>query len=114
MIKSFEDLIVWQRSRNLVNKVYKTFDGIKDFSFNDQIHRSSISIMSNIAEGSDRNSKLDFRRFLIMARGSANETKSLMYVAKDLGYIPDAEFDAILNEVNEIGKMISGLINKLN
>lgn len=72
-VEKFEDLTVWQDSRNLVNHIYQQFSTLKDWGFRDQIQRASISVMNNIAEGFERNSDKDFRRFLIIAKASCGK-----------------------------------------
>jgi len=95
-IKRFEDLEAWQLSRELTNQIYVlTKDGpiAKDYGFRDQIRRAAVSVMNNIAEGFDRGSNKDFVKFLFIARGSAAEVRSLLYVALDQNYVNEAEFN---------------------
>ena len=83
-ITKFEDLIAWQEARKLVSMIYKiTSDGLfsKDFGLKDQIQRAAVSSMTNIAEGFDNESTVEFARFLGMARRSSVEVQSLLYVA---------------------------------
>ena len=92
LIKKFEDIIAWQEARNLVKMVYKltsTGDFSKDFGLRDQIRRASVSTMTNIAEGFDCESNLEFARFLVIARRSSVEVQSLLYAALDVGYIDE-------------------------
>lgn len=79
IIQRFEDIVAWQKGRELVDKVYKLTSEDKfsrDFVLKDQIRRAAISIMSNIAEGYARQTNREFIQFLYIARGSASETKS--------------------------------------
>ena len=96
-ITKFEDLIAWQEARKLVSMVYKlTTDGLlaKDFGLKDQIQRAAVSSMTNIAEGFDNESTVEFARFLGMARRSAVEVfQSLLYVALDAKYIKTEVFN---------------------
>jgi len=78
---------VKKESRLLVKDIYNYFSNIKDFSFKDQIQRASLSIMSNISEGFDRGCNKEFIQFLVIARGSVSEVKSLSYASLDVGYI---------------------------
>ena len=81
LIKKFEDIVAWQEARNLVKVVYKltsTGDFSKDFGLRGQIRRASVSTMTNIAEGFDCESNLEFARFLVIARRSAVEVQSLL------------------------------------
>lgn len=91
----FEELDVWQAARELVKTIYTlTLGGsfCRDSGVVDQIRRAAVSVMSNIAEGFERDSDKDFIRFLFIARGSVGEVRSLLYVAMDQGYLNDAEF----------------------
>ena len=91
MVQHFEDLLIWQRSRELVKDVYSLLHDNTDFGFRDQIQRAAISVMNNIAEGFDRNKFTKdntlFIHFLGIAIGSCGEVKSMLYAAEDLGYI---------------------------
>lgn len=114
MNNRFEDLKVWQKSRILVKDCYRVFKKLSDFSFRDQILRAAVSIMNNIAEGFERKGDKEFRKFLFIAKGSCGEVRSMLYLALDLGYISQGELDDIYLKSEEISKMLSGFINKLN
>ena len=89
-IKRFEDIKAWQDARVLTSQVYKICSEgkpSKDFGFRDQIQRASVSIMSNIAEGFERNNNKEFVRFLLYSKGSCGEVTTLLVVASDLNYI---------------------------
>lgn len=95
-IQNFEDLISWQKARELclaVGTIIQNEGFKKDWSLQDQINRSSSSTMDNIAEGFDRNSSKEFRQFLFIARSSASEVKSQLYRALDRNYINKTEFE---------------------
>ncbi len=114
---SFEDLKIWQLARDLVHAVYlETNESVfvKDFSLRDQMRRAAVSSMANIAEGFERGSQRDFMRFLYMARGSAGEVRSHLYVARDLGYISPLTFDKVHRQAVEVSKAIFGFIKYLN
>ena len=113
-IRTFEDLLVWQKSIFHSIELYKQFQSITDFGFKNQIQRASISISNNIAEGFERGSDRDFRRFLFIAQGSCSEVKSMIFVAVKLKYISQDEFDIIYAQLTEIGRMLFGLIKTLN
>jgi len=83
----FEDLIVWQNSKELTVKIYKIFENIKDYGFRDQILRASISIMNNIAEGFERKTNNEFKYFLFIAKGSSGELRSKLYLALETNKI---------------------------
>lgn len=96
LIKNFENIRAWQEARKLTQKIYKLSQSgafAKDFGLRDQICRASVSSMTNIAEGFDCDSKKEFARFLGIARRSAVEVQSLLYVALDVGYIDQTVFD---------------------
>jgi four helix bundle protein len=115
-IERFEDLRVWQVAKDLAKEIYslkcKTEYGL-DIGYKDQIQRASISIMSNIAEGFDYRNDKDFIRFLRIARGSAAEVKSLIYIGKEIGYIEEEKFKNLLSKTEEIIKMINVLIKSI-
>ncbi len=116
-IKSFEDIEVWKKARQLSNDIYKlTLEGsfAKDFSLRDQINRSSGSVMDNIAEGFERGSKNEFVQFLSYSKGSAAETRSQLYRAFDRNHITEVVFHKLIEDTQEIGKMASGFMSYLN
>ena len=115
-IQRFEDMKVWQDARELVNQIYKSTSGqkfSKDFGLRDQIQRAAVSIMSNIAEGYERDSNKELIRFLQFSKGSAGEVRSLLYVAKDLGYIIEKEFSNHYESAVSIIKQISNFVKYL-
>lgn len=112
-ISNFEDIESWREARVLVKDIYRSFRGIKDYSFRDQIQRASISIMSNIAEGFDRGTNREFIQFLIIARGSVSEVKSLSYGALDIGYIDKITFDKISDRCFRLNNLINSFIRYL-
>ncbi|MCC6826339.1 MAG: four helix bundle protein [Acidobacteria bacterium] len=112
----FEDIKAWQKAREVTAKIYEsTADPAfsKDFGLRDQIRRSTVSIMANIAEGFGRRTNREFANFLVIAHGSAAETQSHLYIALDLGYIDQAVFDYIYNSLDEVSKMTMGLCKHL-
>ena len=116
MPKSFEELPVWQKSRELVNYVYKLTrrDAFsRDFSLVDQIRRASASVMSNIAEGFERGSNTEFIQFLFIAKGSAGETRTQLYIARDQGYITEDEFRQGEVLCRDVSGQLSGFIDYL-
>ncbi len=114
--KRFEDLIFWQRARTLTKLIY-TFtlkNPFKtDFGLKEQIQRSVVSVMSNIAEGFGRGSNTEFVQFLFVAKGSLSEVKSQLYVALDLVYLTDSEFKKAYELTEEITKLINAFIRSL-
>lgn len=113
-IKSFEDVIAWQKARLLVIDLYKIFGTHKDYGFRDQVLRAGVSIMNNIAEGFDRGSNKELKQFLIIARGSASEVRSMLIVGEDLGYIKPEHNKELLAITKDISKLLTGFIKSIN
>lgn len=113
-IKSFEEIIAWQKGQELAVLIYGQFGTIKDFGFKDQICRATVSISSNIAEGFGRSSDADFNRFLHIALGSCFEVKSMLYLAEKLSYINKETTIKLINHCDETGKLIRGFSKYLN
>jgi four helix bundle protein len=109
----FEDLICWQKSKDIAVIVYKQFQNSRDFGFKDQIQRAVISISNNIAEGFERKSNKEFNQFLHIAKGSAGEVRSMINIGFELEYISKQQFDDFYNRCIEISKILSGLIKTL-
>lgn len=112
-IARFEDIRAWQKAHLLTVEIYKEFSKCKDYSFRDQIQRAAVSIMNNIAEGFERGSNADFRRFLFMAKGSSGEIRSLFQLALSLHYISQLKFNELSTLTVEISRMLSGFIKTL-
>ena len=109
----FEGLIVWQRARELRIAIRDISKGVRDANLRDQMTRAAASIMANVAEGSERGTRPDFRRFLAMARGSCGELRNHLIVAHDDGFIDQVRFDALYDESCQVCKMLSALIANL-
>ncbi len=92
-VSRFEELKIWQEARAFANAVYSSTESLRDFEFRNQIRSAALSVMNNIAEGFERGSDVDFARFLDMAKGSAGESRSMLYFGEDRGYysLSDAE-----------------------
>lgn len=112
-VGNFEKLEVWQKSCNLSVRLFKLFENCKYFGLKDQVLRASVSIPSNIAEGSERESKKDFIRFLCYSKGSAAELNTQIYIAYKIGIIPESDQVEIVKEIRSISKMLQGLINSI-
>ena len=112
-IEKFEDIGSWREARNLVSDVYAVLGSCKDYGFKDQMQRAAISTMSNIAEGFDRGTNKEFVQFLVIARGSVSEVKSLCYAALDLGYLSESSFADICKRCISLSNMINGFIRYL-
>ena len=111
--KDFEEIIAWQQAVALAGTVHDKFKDHRDFSYKDQIRRAATSVSSNIAEGFDRGSNKDFRRFLWIAKGSCNEVRSLAWVGKRYGYLTEDELNALRNECRQVSATTERLIKSL-
>ncbi len=112
-IEKFEDIIAWQKSKLLSKSIYGHFRNNKDYGFKDQIQRASVSIMNNIAEGFERKGDKELSHFLFIAKGSCGEVRSMLYLALELKYISENDFQNMYNETIEISKILSGFIKTL-
>lgn len=110
-ISRFEDIEGWKKARLLTQQIYQvSASGMfsRDFGLRDQMRRASVSIMSNIAEGFERDGNKEFAQFLSIAKGSLGEVKSQFYVALDAGFIDQAQFTNLYGQADETGKLIAG------
>ena len=111
-IRRFEDLIAWQKARELTLKIYRISrqgEFGKDCRLSGQIQGAAVSIMSNIAEGFERGRLGEFHQFLSTAKASCAERRSQLYVALDVGYIDDRTFQDLRIQSEEVGRIIGGL-----
>jgi four helix bundle protein len=111
-IERFEDLITWQKARELTGGIYKITklgDFSKDYGLKEQIRKASVSIMSNIAEGFDRGGRSEFHQFLVIAKGSCAEVRSQLYVALDVGYVTESEFHTLYSLAIETARLVGAL-----
>jgi four helix bundle protein len=111
-VERFEDLIAWQKARSLTKEIYiVTRNGAfsRDFRLSNQIQGAAVSIMSNIAEGFERGGRGEFQQFLSVAKGSCAEARSQLYVALDVAYIENEEFERLLRQAEEVARLIGGL-----
>jgi len=116
LVKSYKDLIVWQKALDLVVEVYKiteSFPREELYSLTSQMRRSVISIPSNIAEGSGRGTRRDYAQFLRMSLGSCNELSTQVEIAKRLPKTKIFIYQKIEDDLAEISKMLKAIINKL-
>lgn len=116
LIKKFEDILAWQEARKLVQEIYQiTGTGAfsKDFGLRDQIQRAAVSVMTNIAEGFDCESHVEFARFLGYSRRSAIEVQSLLYTILDIGYITEEIFKHEYAQADKAKALIGGLKKSL-
>ena len=115
-IEKFEDIVAWQKARELTREIYahtKIGPFAKDFGLRDQIQRASVSTMANVAEGFDRGGDKEFIQFLSVSKGSCGEVKSHLYVALDQQYISPAQFSQLYNSSDDVGRLLSGFMGYL-
>ena len=115
-MRDFKKLDIWQRGLDFSLQVYEktaSFPSEERFGLTSQIRRAATSIPINIAEGAGRVSKKDFAHFLHIAEGSANEVECELIIAKGLNYLSSNNYEILMNEINEIKKMIVGFRSKL-
>ena len=111
-IRRLEDLIAWQKARELTRAVYQcTGHGAfsQDFGLKRQIQRAAVSTMSNIAEGFERHRPREFHQFLSVAKSPCAELRSQLYVACDVGYLDRSDFERFMNQAEEVARIIGGL-----
>ena len=115
-IKSFRDLIIWQRGISLVKDVYeetRNFPKEELYGITTQIRRSAISIPSNISEGHIRQHRAEFRQFLNIALGSLAELETQIIIARELNYLSIEKSENLIDQMSSLGKMMRGLMKKL-
>jgi len=114
--QQFEDLQVWQEARVLVKDIYavsKQRDFHRDLGLREQIRRAAVSAMSNIAEGFERGTRKEFMQFLSIAKGSAGEVRSQLYVALDQEYLTETHFNELGNRASTLSRRIATFISYL-
>ncbi len=113
MDRGIENLYIWKESRSLVNAIYKIMADCKDWGFRDQIQRASVSIMNNIAEGSESGSDSKFVNFLNIAKGSCGEVKSMLYLCEDFSFCSPEKRVELQTQIKKISAGIVRLQNSL-
>ncbi|HEX8313610.1 MAG TPA: four helix bundle protein [Flavisolibacter sp.] len=115
--QNFEELPIWKEARQLALEIYTLtmqYDFSKDFAIMSQIRRSAGSVMDNIAEGFERDGRLEFINFLSIAKGSAGEVRSQLYRAFDLKYIEENKLDELISSYKQLSAHIANFIKYLN
>lgn len=115
-VRSYKDLVAWQKSMDLVTAVYRISQGFPKeeiFGLVSQIRRAAVSVPSNIAEGHARTSKKEFQYFLSNARGSLAELETQLTIAHQLAYIDGTEINQLLDRLGEVGRILNGLLTAL-
>ncbi len=113
----FEKLQIWQDARLFAGRIYsitKLFPKEERFALIDQLRRAAVSVALNIAEGSDRKSDTEFRRFLRMSVGSLEEVVTALYIALDQKYLNQSDFNKLYEEANRLAAKINALTKKLS
>jgi four helix bundle protein len=111
--ESFEDLKIWQQARVLANQTYDAFEKCREFDFRNQIQSAATSVMNNISEGFERRTKKDFAHFLDLAKGSAGEVRSMLYLGEDRGYITAKGAEPLRADYKDLSKSIGALAASL-
>ncbi len=109
-IKSFEDLEIWKEGMRLTTDIYNLLKNCKDYGLKDQVQRSAVSISSNIAEGFERQTNKEFIQFLYIAKGSAGELRTQLYLLTELKLIEKSKAFELIDQVRRISSMIFKLI----
>ncbi|MCL2369345.1 MAG: four helix bundle protein [Alphaproteobacteria bacterium] len=116
-MQSVKDLNVYKLSFETILRIYKiteTFPKTETFGLSQQMRRAAVSIISNLSEGSARNHTTEYKRFVGISRGSASELLSQIEISNALGFIKDSESKILIDNMNDILRMLSGLLNSLD
>ena len=114
--QSFEEMDAWQKARSLTQEIYRCSGSgafAKDYGLRDQIRRASVSALSNIAEGFERNGTGEFLQFLSVAKGSLGEVRAQLYVVRDQDYLGAETFARLLTLTGETARLVGGLMEYL-
>lgn len=109
-IEKFEDLKVWKEGMQLAVQLYKELKGCRDYGMRDQLQRAAVSVPSNIAEGFERGSNKEFIRFLYIAKASAGELRTQLYLCREVGVLPKASCEQLIEHTRKISAMLYNLI----
>ncbi len=116
-VKNYEELIVWNKAMDMVEEIYKVTDKLpakEVYGLINQIRRAAVSVPSNIAEGNTRSTKKEYAYFLSVARGSGAELKTQILICERIEYLKREDTEKTLNMIDEIGKMLFAMINRLS
>lgn len=116
-VKTYKDLLIWQKGIQLVKQVYAGIEGFPNnevFGLQNQMKRAAVSVPSNIAEGWGRSSKQSYIHFLRVARGSLFELETQLIIAKELNFISEIKFNELSNLITEESKMLNAFIKTLS
>ena len=115
-ISRFEEIEVWQNARELTKQIYQLSalgEFSRDFGLRDQIRRAAVSIISNIAEGYESQTQSLFNKYLGIAKASAGEVRSQLYIASDLGYLSPEDLKNTINLTEKVSRLIYGVVKYL-
>jgi four helix bundle protein len=116
VIKSHRDLLVWQKAMQLVTACYeltRSFPDRERFGLSSELQRAAVSVPANVAEGNARRSKPSYLNHLSIATGSLAEVETHILIAINLGYIEEVQVESTLNQLEEVRRMLAGLIRSL-
>ena len=116
MAQSYRELVVWQRSMDLVTATYRMTQGFprdEIYGLTSQIRRSAVSVPSNIAEGQGRRTPAEFQQFLGQARGSLLELETQILIARNLNYLTEEQAGSLLSAAAEVGRTLNGLLSSI-
>ena len=116
-VKKYSELIAWQKAMDLVESVYKataSFPREEIYGLTSQVRRAAVSVPSNIAEGQGRKSTMEFLHHLSIAYGSLTETETQLLIAGRLAYLEQKKVDHLIEQTNEVGRLLNGLSNSLS
>jgi four helix bundle protein len=115
-MRDYRRLAVWEKSHKLTLDIYAatgSFPREEVYGLTTQLRRAASSVPTNIAEGCGRSGDAELRRFLFIAMGSANEMEYQLFLAKDLGYLSQMNYQPMIEKLDEVKRMLSGLINRI-
>lgn len=115
-VRSYQDLIVWQKAMNLVKDIYtetRNFPKTEQYGLTAQIRRSAVSVPANVAEGQARNTTGEFKQFLGISRGSLAELETLLILSRNLDYLDEIKFKSLIFQCSELNRLINGLLRSL-
>ena len=111
--RSFEDLEVWKQSCRLAVRIYRELKDCCDYGLKDQMTRAAVSVPSNIAEGAERDSKQEYIRFIHIAKGSAAELRTQIYIAGEIGVLEKSTTAELVDELKHISATLQSIVNTL-
>lgn len=112
-IQSFEDIVSWQKAKDLYVILFRELKESRNYTYKDQILRAALSISNNIAEGFDRGSGKELKQFLIIARGSAAEVRSKLLIAQEIGLINEKRVNELIIETQCISRLLTGFVKSI-